>query len=329
MMAKILFIGGTGIISSACSPLALAAGHELFLLNRGHSASKRQPPSDAIVLQGDINDEAGVRDLLSAHSFDVVVNWIAFHPDNIERDLRLFAGRVGQYVFISSASAYQKPLVKLPITETSPLGNPFWEYARDKIACESRLMSAHRSGDLPVTIVRPSHTYDKTLLPFYGGYTAVARMAAGLPVIMPGDGSSLWVLTHHADFARGFVPLLGDPRALGEAFQITSDELLCWNQIYQMVANAFEISFNPLYVPSTVIARYSEDWGANLLGDSMHSLVFDNTRIKEFVPGFEARIPFSEGVQEVAAWYQADPHEHRVDAELMNLMDRIAADRSL
>ncbi len=231
---KVLFIGGTGVISSACSELALALGIELYLLNRGRSV--RPTPEGAHVLSADVRDRAQAEAVLAGHSFDAVVDWVAFTPEHVAADIELFRGRTGQYVFISSASAYQKPLSSLPITESTPLDNPYWEYSRNKIACEERLVGAYRAEKFPFTIVRPSHTYDRTMLPVTGRYTAIARMRRGKPAIVHGDGTSTWVLTHHRDFAKGFVPLLGNARAIGEAFHITSDELLTWNQIYTILA---------------------------------------------------------------------------------------------
>ncbi|CAM3377278.1 SDR family oxidoreductase [Deinococcus saxicola] len=318
---KVLFIGGTGIISSACSELALAQGLELYLLNRGESS--RPVPDGAKVLRGDIRDPGSVRQALGNLAFDVVVNWVAFTPAHIETDLELFAGRTKQYVFISSASAYQKPLGHLPITESTPLHNPFWQYSRDKIACEDRLTRAYREDGFPVTIVRPSHTYDRTLLPVDGGWTVVDRMRRGRPVIVHGDGTSLWTLTHHRDFAVGFVGLLGRPAVIGEAVQITGDEWLTWNQIFELVAGAAGAQAQIVHVPSEVIAAFAPDWGAGLLGDKAHSAVFDNTKIKRLVPEFNATIPYARGVQEVLAWYDADPARQVVDGELDGLMDRI------
>lgn len=318
---KVLFIGGTGIISSACSELALAQGMKLFLLNRGESS--RPVPDGATVLRGDIRDPDSVRQALGDLKFDVVVNWVAFTPEHIETDLALFAGRTRQYVFISSASAYQKPLGHLPITESTPLHNPFWQYSRDKIACEDRLTRAYREDGFPVTIVRPSHTYDQTLLPMTGGWTVVDRMRRGKPVIVHGDGTSLWTLTHHRDFAVGFVGLLGRAVVIGEAVQITGDEWLTWNQIFELVAGAAGTEANIVHVPSELIAAFAPDWGAGLLGDKAHSALFDNSKIKRLVPNFQATIPYARGVQEVLAWYDANPARQVVDAELDRLMDDI------
>lgn len=318
---RALFIGGTGVISSACASLAVARGVELYLLNRGQTA--RPVPAAAHRLQGDIRDEASVRRALGEMVFDVVVNWIAFTPAHIETDLSLFRGRTGQYIFISSASAYQTPPVNLPITESTPLSNPYWRYSRDKIACEMRLLRAYREEQFPVTIVRPSHTYDRTMLPFTGRYTVVNRMRQSKEVIVHGDGTSLWVLTHHQDFAKGFVGLLGNPHAIGEAFHITSDELLTWNQIFEIVAQAAGTEARIVHVPSDIIAGFNPEWGAGLLGDKAHSMIFDNTKIKRIVPDFVATIPFSRGAEEMIAWYDADPARQVVDRALDRQMDAI------
>jgi nucleoside-diphosphate-sugar epimerase len=321
---KALFIGGTGIISSACSRLAVERGIELFHLNRGETT--RPVPDQIRTLQADIRDPSAVRRALGALEFDTVVEWIAFTPEHIETDIDLFRGRTGQYVFISSASVYQTPPARLPVTEDTPLSNPYWQYSRDKIACEERLMQAFHEEQFPVTVVRPSHTYDRSNFPLKGRYTPIARMRAGKKVVVHGDGSSLWVLTHNSDFARGFVPLLGDSRAIGEAFHITSDELLSWNPIFELAANAAGTTAEIVHIPSDVIAEYDAEWGCDLLGDKTHSMVFDNSKIKRLVPGFSADIPFSEGVREIVAWHDADPARRVVDAKVDALMDRMIAD---
>ena len=324
---KVLFIGGTGIISSACSQLALARGVELYLLSRGQSP--RPIPEGAHVLQGDIRDPASAKAALSNHTFDVVVNWVAFTPEHIETDLQLFRDRTEQYVFISSASAYQTPPLSLPISESTPLKNPYWGYSRDKIACEERLLRAYRDDGFPMTIVRPSHTYDRTLLPMDGGYTVVDRMRRGKPVLVHGDGTSLWVLTHHRDFAVGFIGLLGQPQTIGEAFHITSDEALTWNQIFETVARAAGTTAELVHVPSEVVAAYDEGWGAGLLGDKANSMTFDNSKLKRAVPDYVATIPFARGAEEIMAWFDADPARQSVDQNLDRLMDTlIAAQRS-
>lgn len=320
---KVLFIGGTGVISSACTQLAVERGIDLFLLNRGRST--RNVPEAATILTGDIHDEDAVRRTLGDQTFDVVVDWIAFTPQHIERDLNLFRGRVGQYIFISSASAYQTPPTSLPIVESTPLHNPFWAYSRDKIACEERLLRAYREQNFPMTIVRPSHTYDRTMLPTHGQYTVVDRMRRGKKVIVHGDGTSLWTLTHHRDFAKGFVGLLGHNQAIGQAFHITSDEVLTWNQIFEIVARAAGAEANLIHVPSDLIAAYDARWGDSLLGDKAHSMIFDNNKIKRLIPDFEATIPFVRGVEEIIAWYDADATRRQVDDEDNHIMDKIIA----
>jgi len=321
---KVLFIGGTGIISSACAQLAVERGIELYLLNRG--LTRRPVPDGAQILKGDIRDRNSVKSALGSRDFDVVVDWIAFTPEQVENDIELFRGRTQQYIFISSASAYQTPPAKLPVTESTPLSNPYWEYSRNKIACEERLMRAYHEDGLPVTIVRPSHTYDCTLLPMHGGYTIVDRMRKGQKVVVHGDGSSLWVLTHHRDFAKGFIGLLGNRQAVGEAFQITSDELLTWNQIFEIVAEAAGVKADIVHIPSEIIARYDSEWGDSLLGDKTHSMLFDNSKIKRCVPDFGATIPFRRGAQEIINWYDTNPDQQIIDAALNNTIDQIIRD---
>ncbi len=308
---KVLFIGGTGIISSACSPLALVKGIDLYLLNRGQSA--RGIPAGAKVLNGDIRNPASAEAALAGHTWDVVVDWIAYTPQHIQNDLDLFAGKTGQFVFISSASAYQTPPSTLPITESTLLDNPFWEYSRNKIACEEMLVSAYRKSKFPFTIVRPSHTYDKTLLPFEGGYTVVDRMKKGKPVVVLGDGTSIWTLTHHSDFAKGFVGLLGNSHAIGEAYQITSDEWLTWNQIYDLVGAALGVEVQKVHVPSEVISKFVPNWGPGLIGDKANSSIFDNSKIKALVPDFKCTTPFSVGAREIIEWFESDPSRQLVN----------------
>ncbi len=324
MATNVLFIGGTGIISSACAPRAIAQGMNVFLFNRGQSF--RKPAKGAHVIPGNIREDAKLlQAAVKEHKINVVVNWIAFHPQDVQRDIDLLAGLIDQYVFISSASAYQKPVRSLPITEDTPLDNPFWEYSRHKAACEELLLKAYGEKDFPITIVRPSHTYDKTLFPFRGGYTTVARMKAGKPVVIHGDGTSLWVMTHHADFAKGFVGLLGNSAAIGEIFHITSDEVLTWNAIYDMIAAAAGAKLNAVHIASETIAGYDADMGAGLLGDKAHSVIFDNSKIKEFVPEFKAEISFEQGSREILDWYNQNPEFQKVDAGLDALTDRMIA----
>lgn len=324
---KVLFIGGSGIISSACSSLAVERGIDLYLLNRGQT-SHRPIPDGAKVLRGDIRDQADAASALGAHTFDVVVDWVAFTPDHIATDLALFRGRAGQYIFISSASAYQKPPAKLPITEETPLDNPFWQYSRNKIACENALMDAHHRDGFPVTIVRPSHTYDRTLLPFHGGYTIIDRIRRGVPLLVHGDGTSLWTLTHHRDFARAFMGLVGEQRAIGEAYHITSDEWLTWNEIARLLGEAAGIETVMAHVPSETVARFDAGWGDSLLGDKAHCAIFDNSKIRGIVPDFAADIPFAEGAREIVGWYDANPDWQKVDEPYSQLMDRIIAAQS-
>jgi nucleoside-diphosphate-sugar epimerase len=321
---KVLFIGGSGIISSACSRLAVERGIELFVLNRG-STRLRPLPEQATVLRGDIRDPAAARQALGRLEFDAVVDWVAFTPAQVQADIDLLRGRTGQYVFISSASAYQTPPARLPVLESTPLRNPLWQYSRDKIACEDLLVAAYRTEEFPATIVRPSHTYDQTSVPFDGGWTALARMRQGKPVIVHGDGTSLWTLTHHVDFASGFVPLLGHPRTIGEAYHITSDDVLTWNQIAESLAAAAGVSARIVHVPSDAIAAADPVWGAGLLGDKSHSMVFDNSKLRGVVPGYRAVIPFEQGAREIVAWHDADPSRQQVDPRFDAVMDKLAA----
>ncbi len=325
---KLLFIGGTGIISSACSELAVERGHELFLLNRSLS-KKFPPPEGATVLQADVHaDSARLSTLLAGHRFDAVVDFVAFSPHDIERDLSLFREKTDQFVFISSASAYQKPVRNYLITEETPLENPFWEYSRGKIACENLLMKEYREDGFPATIVRPSHTYGPSQIPFiYGSWqhpwTLVDRMKQGGPVIVPGDGTSLWVLTWNADFAVGLLGLLGNKKAIGEAFHITSDEVLSWDQIYLEAYQALGRDPNVIHIPSDFIARFDDHAVGSLIGDKSNSVVFDNGKIKRFVPEFECRVKWSEGVRRSLAWFEAHPEFQTVDRDAVRRWDAI------
>jgi nucleoside-diphosphate-sugar epimerase len=322
---KILFIGGTGNISVSVSKLAVERGFDLYLLNRG---------CQSVVIEGaktflaDITQLTQVRDAIAGHHFDVVVNWIAYREADIERDLALFGDNCGQYIFISSASAYQRPVTYPIITESTPLANPYWQYSRDKIACEERLMRAYREKGFPMTIVRPAHTYD-TRFPIavgnWASYIIPKRMVDGKPIIVHGDGTSLWTVTHCEDFARGFVGLLGHPQAIGQSFQITSDFVLTWNQIYEQIGDALGVKPTLVHIPSDFIAKVDPDTGAGLLGDKMWSVIFDNTKIKRFVPDYVARIPFHEGIRRTVAWFQADPNRMQVSAEDDAQIERILA----
>jgi nucleoside-diphosphate-sugar epimerase len=321
---RILFIGGTGLISSACAPAVVQAGHELWLLNRGRSPLP--PPDGAQVLLADARDEHAVAAAVSGRDWDVVVQWLAYTPDHVGQDIRVFAGHARQYVFISSASVYQKPPNHWLITEDTPLGNPFWQYARDKIACEELLED---QTDLPWTVVRPSLTYGPSQVPTAVGswlkpFTIIDRMRRGAPVIVPGDGTSIWTITHNSDFARGFVGLLGRPEALYNAFHITSDEALTWNQIYQAVADAAGAKANFVHVPTDGLVAADDDALGSLWGDKAHSAVFDNLRARLIVPSFRARVPFAEGIKQSVAWFDADPARQVIDDDANRVWDRVA-----
>lgn len=299
---KILFIGGTGTISTAISKELIAQGHELYLINRGHRNNIFGDKVNEIIV--DINDEAKVADLIEDHHFDVVADFIAFVPSQLERDYRLFKLKTKQFIFISSASAYQKPLSDYRITESTPLSNPYWEYSRNKIACEEYLMKLYREEGFPITIVRPSHTYDERSIPLgvhgdKGSYQVLKRMMLGKKVIIHGDGSSLWTMTHNSDFARGFMGLIGNLHAIGEAVQITSEESLTWNQIYQAIADAAGVKLNAIHVASEYLDAVSHmDFKGGLIGDKANSVVFDNTKLKRLVPGFVSEIRFDQGIKE-------------------------------
>jgi nucleoside-diphosphate-sugar epimerase len=323
---KALFIGGSGIISSACTNWAIEKGIELYHLNRGNSSAIRPVPKEVIQITADVRNIEEATKALQGYSFDVVVDWISFVPEHLENNLKLFKGKASQYVFISSASAYQTPPQKLPVTEDTPLYNPFWEYSRNKIACENFLKeSANRYG-MNYTIVRPSHTYDKTLLPFDEGYTVIQRMLDGKPVVVLGDGTSIWTLTHHKDFAVGLVGLLNNPVAMDNIYHITSDEWLTWNQIFTLVGKAFGIEPTLVHIPSEIIAKYIPSIGDGLLGDKSHSMIFDNSKIKAAVPEFNCTIPFADGVNELANWYKSDASTKVVDREIDQLFDKMIED---
>ena len=322
---RVLFIGGTGLISSACTQLAVERGIDLVLLNRGNRANV---PAGATSLTADIRDPEATARALKGQRFDAVVDWIAFTPEHVERDLALFGDSTRQYVFVSSASAYQKPVGHYRITEDTPLANPFWQYSRDKIACEELLVRAYRERGVPITIVRPSLTYGDTQIPMVVNswqkpYTAVARMRAGKPVIVPGDGTSLWTITHNSDFAKGFLGLLGHQQAIGHAFQITSDEVLTWDQIYHAVAAAAGVEARIVHIASDFIAACMPDMTGSLIGDKSVSVVFDNSKIKRFVPGYCATTPFARGIERTLAWFDADPARQQIDEAADRSYDRL------
>ncbi len=314
---KVLFIGGTGNISRSVSKLALEHGIDLYLLHRGEASIE-----GAKTIKADIHQLA----TLSGQAFDVVVNWIAYVEEDIERDLALFRERCGQYIFISSASVYQKPLSHPVITESTPAVNPYWEYSQHKIRCEDRLMRAYRDEAFPVTIVRPSHTY-ATRFPIavgnWASYVIAQRMIEGKPIIVHGDGTALWTVTHAEDFAKGFVGLIGNPQTIGHTFHITSDFVLTWNQIYEQIGDALGVKPHMVHIPSTFIVSVDARTGAGLVGDKMWSAVFDNSKIKRFVPGYVATIPFYEGIQRTVAWFQAEKSRMRVEVEDHAVFERI------
>jgi len=323
---KALFIGGTGLISSAVSRLALERGIDLTLLNRGQRGEFF--PRGARQVVADHRDPRAAREALKGQSFDVVVDWIAFTPEQAAQDVELFAGRTGQYIFISSASAYQKPPTHWRITESTPLANPYWPYSRAKIACEDLLMREYREKGFPVTIVRPSHTYGPTQIPaaVYSGehpWTLVDRMRRGRGVVVPGDGTALWTMTHNSDLAKGFVGLMGNLHAIGHAFHITTDEVLTWNQIYGLIGEAAGVKPRLVHVPSDLIAAFDPAQGEGLIGDKAHCGVFDNTKIKTFVPGFVATVSFAEGIRESVRWFEAHPERCTVDEGLNARCDRM------
>lgn len=321
---SILFIGGSGIISHASVARAARLGHRVTVLNRGLS-STRQLPADVENLVADASDAGAVAEALGGREFDVVAQFRAFGPEHVARDVAQFAGRTGQYVFISSASAYQTPPSRLPVRESTPLRNPFWQYSRDKIACEDLLVREYRDNGFPATIVRPSHTYDRTLLPTSGGWTDVARMRTGKPVVVHGDGTSLWTLTHTEDFAVGFVGLLGHPLAVGDTFHITGTHAPTWDQIYTWLAEAAGVpSPDLVHVASETIARVLPEIGPGLVGDKAHSLVFDISKVRTLVPEFGTTITYDVGAAEQMSWFDAHPEAQVVDAGLDAAFDRLA-----
>ncbi len=321
---RILFIGGTGNISLDCTHAAAEKGYELFHLNRG--SHPERVPGGVTTLQADIRDAQHTKKALRGMRFDSVVNWVAFLPEHIEQDVAVFSGITDQYVFISSASVYQKPPAHWIVTESTPLANPFWQYSRDKIACEDRLRSAYAQTGFPMTIVRPSHTYGHTWIPTSFGsrdYTVPQRMLSGKEIIVHGDGQSIWTLTHSRDFARGFIGLLGNSRTLGEAFHVTSDEALTWDNIHKIIARQLGVTPRIVHVPSDFIHRFSPEKGGSLLGDKAYSTVFDNAKIKRLVPDFQPSVSFQTGIKESLAWYDAHPDAKVVDSNTDALIERL------
>jgi nucleoside-diphosphate-sugar epimerase len=321
MATKVLFIGGTGIISSACADLAVEQGIDLYLLNRG--ISERPAAKGAKVLFGDIRDPESVKKAIGTMRFDCVVDFVAFSTDHVQADIDLFKDITSQYIFISSASVYRKPPGLVPVTESTFAANKHWPYSRNKIACEDLLINAYRDFDFPVTIVRPSHTYDKRGFPWFGNWTVIDRMMKGKKILVQGDGSSLWTLTHHKDFAKGFNGLLGNCNAVGEVFHITSDESLSWDAIHKIYSNIIGIKPDLCHVTSDLIVHYNPNWEGDLLGDKTHSMVFDNSKIKRYVPGYAATIPYSHGAQDIMDFFLEDKSRQVVNPELDSLFDKI------
>lgn len=326
---KALLIGGTGTISLAVTRLLVEQGWQVYLLNRGSRNS--EVPQGVNLIHADINDEPAVRAALGDLRFDCVCQFIGFVPEQVERDIRLFSGRTGQYLYTSSASAYHKPAKDYRITEGTALANPYWQYSRDKIACEEVLMRAYREQGFPVTIVRPSHTYDDRNVPLgvhgkNGSYQVLRRMQQGKPVIIHGDGTSLWTMTHNSDFAKGYVGLMGNPHAIGEAFQITNDETLTWNQIYSTIAACLGVELKPYYVSSHFLAATGcYDMLGSLVGDKANSVVFDNRKLKAAVPGFCPTVRFEQGVRQAIDNILAHPELQREDSEFDAWCDRVIA----
>ncbi|MBN1116390.1 MAG: NAD-dependent epimerase/dehydratase family protein [Bacteroidales bacterium] len=323
---KVIFIGGSGIISSASTELAVKKGIELYHINRGNSTSIRTVPVEVKTIISDIRNQAEASKALEGYEFDTVVDWISFVPEHIENNFKIFKSKVKQYVFISSASAYQTPPQKIPVTEETPLDNKYWQYSRDKIACEEFLKKNAEKYGMKYTIVRPSHTYDKTLIPIEGGYTIIDRMLKGKPVIVHGDGTSIWTLTNHRDFAKALVGLLDNPGAMNDVFHITSDEWLTWDQIYLMMGEAFGVTPQLVHIPSEIIGKYDDFLKSTLLGDKTHSMIFDNSKIKSLVPEFVCETPFSKGAKEIADWYKNHPEQQKIDTRLDAIIENILED---
>lgn len=325
-LTRVLFIGGTGNISIAATRLLAEQGVDLTVLNRGRSEVSL--PDGVSTIPADIRDRSSCSDALRGAQFDVVVDWVAFTPEHIATDIALFGGAISQYLFISSATVYRKPSPFFPLVEEAPLGNAEWRYAREKIACEDLLHREHERSGFPFTIVRPSYTYGETWIPTAvegTGYTIVDRMLRGRKVIVPGDGTSLWTMTHNTDFARGIVGLVGNDEAVGESFHITADEVLTWNQITETIASATGLQADIVHIPSDFIAAVDPELGVGLLADKAHSLVFDNSKIKRFVPTFEAAVPLADGIARSLAWFDADPARKVVDMQRDALLERIVA----
>ena len=324
---KILFIGGTGTISMAITRLLAKQGHDLYLLNRG--TRNDEIPSGVKIIIADISNEEETAKKLEGMTFDCVGEFIGFVPEQLQRDFRLFKDKTRQFIYISSASAYQKPPKGYVITEETPLENPYWEYSRNKIACEKLLMDLYRNEGFPVTIVRPSHTYDERSVPLGvhgngGSWQVVKRIKEGKQVIIHGDGTSLWTITHNSDFAKAYVGLIGNPKAIGEAFQITTDESVSWNEIYGAIAEALGVELKPYYVSSqTLVDMSSYDFLGSLIGDKSNSVVFDNSKVKALVPDFRAEVSAKEGIRMTVQNVLSHPEYQNEDKEFDEWCDRV------
>lgn len=323
---KALFIGGTGTISTAVSKLAIEKGWELYLLNRGNNSAK--VPKGAKVIVADINDEDAVAELVKDIKFDVVADFIGYVPAHIERDIRLFSNKTKQFIFISSASAYQKPLSYYKINESTPLSNPYWEYSRNKIACEELFMSEYRKNGFPITIVRPSHTYSEEKIPVAihgskGSWQVIDRIMKGKPVIIPGDGTSLWTLTYNTDFAKAFVQIMGNSGAIGEAVHITSDEVLTWNKIYDCIGEALNVEVNKMHVATDFLVKCNSDLEGGLLGDKSNCTLFDNSKIKRLAPDFVATVRFDDGIKKCIEYVLSHSELQTADEEFDLFCDRV------
>ncbi|MBR1824691.1 MAG: SDR family oxidoreductase [Ruminococcus sp.] len=324
---KILLIGGTGTISMAITRLLAKQGHTLYLLNRG--ARTAELPENVKVITGDISNEADISAKTEGMTFDCVGEFIGFVPEQVERDYRLFKGRTKQYIYISSASAYQKPLSDYKITESTPLSNPHWQYSRDKIACEEFLMKMYRENGFPVTIVRPSHTYDERSVPLgvhgdKGSWQVIKRMMDGKKVIIHGDGTSLWTITHNTDFAKAYCGLVGNIHAIGQAFHITSDESLTWDQIYGIIADTLGVPLKACHIPSDFLNAIGPyDFEGTLIGDKANTVVFDNSKIKRAVPDFTAAVRADQGIRSTIENILAHPELQTEDEEFDKWCDKV------
>ncbi|MGH4050074.1 MAG: SDR family oxidoreductase [Clostridium sp.] len=318
---KALFIGGTGTISTEISKLAVLKGWQLYLLNRGNKSSR--VPEGVKVITADINNEVEVARLIEDIDFDVIADFISFEPSQIQRDIRLFSKKTKQFIFISSASAYQKPLAFYKITESTPLANPYWKYSRDKIACEELLIAQYRSNDFPITIIRPSHTYGVGSVPVAihgekGSWQVIDRIIKGKPVIVPGDGNSLWTITHNTDFAKAFVGIMGNQAAVGEAIHITSDESITWNKIYDIIGEALNVKVIKYHVATDFLVKFKADLEGGLVGDKANTVVFDNSKIKRLVPEYIATTRFDQGVRLSIEYILAHP-ELQIEDKVFDL----------